>query len=236
MATYDLSKYDNGEFYDVVSGPENKIKRMAKVKLGLDDLDPDGVASVAGQIKTAMTGNANFTTPNPTLVAIGALIVTALAKIAAQKAAVLAAKQATDDRDAAVTALKVALTQLGSYVENTSGGNSVIIQSAGMGVKGVATPIGQLGQVQNLNVSVGDDDGELDLTWDPIRGAKSYQVQVSVDPITGTSWRDVAPVSKSKKTLTGLSSGARTWTRVRAIAPKEENNGGWSDPSVKTVP
>lgn len=239
MANYDspgIFYDDPAVFYDVVSSPEYPDTRMSKVRMSLDGLTPDELVSLANQIKTAITGNANYTTPNPTLASIGTLITTATTKVAAQKAAVQSAKQATEDRDVTLAALAAALISLASYVQNTSGGNAVIIQSAGMSVKAAASPIGALGQVQNLNVTVGDDDGELELTWDPIRGAKSYQVQVSADPITGNSWHDASPVSKSKKTLTGLTSGARTWVRARAIAPKEENNGGWSDPAVKTVP
>jgi hypothetical protein len=50
---------------------------MAKVKLGLRELTPDERVDLANTIKTAMTGNANFTTPNPTLAAYGTLITTA---------------------------------------------------------------------------------------------------------------------------------------------------------------
>jgi hypothetical protein len=238
MTNYDSPgvMYDSGVFYDSPDQPlERKVKKMSKVKLGLDKMNPDEVVSSGNQIKTAMTGNANFTTPNPTLTAIGTAITTATTKIAAQKAAVQAATQATTDRDDAIDALKVLLTQLASYVENTSAGDAVKIQSAGMSVKAPVAPVGPLGQVQNLALTA-DDDGELDATWDSVRGAKSYQVQVSADPITGTSWHDVAPVSKSKKALTGLTSGVRSWVRVRAIGSKEENNGAWSDPAVKTVP
>jgi len=50
---------------------------MAKVKLGLKELSPDQKVDLANTIKTPMTGNANFTTPNPTLAAYGTLITTA---------------------------------------------------------------------------------------------------------------------------------------------------------------
>jgi hypothetical protein len=236
MANYDTSFYDSGEFYDAMPAPAAERYPMSKVKLNLKELTPDELVSFANQIVTAMTGNANFTTPNPTLASITTLKNTAATKVAAQKAAVQAALQATNDRDAALLALSDALVNLASYVQNTSGGNGVVIQSAGMSVKALAVPIGPLGQVQNLTITAGDDEGELDLAWDPIRGAKSYQVQTSPDPITPTSWKDVAPAGKSKKSLSGLESGERTWVRVRAIAPKEENNGAWSDPAVKTVP
>lgn len=239
MANYDspAQMYDSGLVYDAPALPqERSSSKMAKVKLGLVKLSPDELVSRANQIKTAMTGNANFATPNPSLTSIGTAITAAANKIALQKSAALAALQATTDRDAALDALKALLVQLGAYVENTSGGDASKIQSAGMSVKAPLAPIGPLAQVQSLALSAGDNDGELDATWDPVRGARSYQVQVSAEPISPTSWRDVAPVSKSRKALSGLPSGSRTWVRVRAIAAKEEFNGGWSDPAVKTVP
>lgn len=238
MPNYDTPTvfYDSGVLYDVADLPQPQVKVMAKVKLALSRLTPDELVSLANQIKTAMTGNANFTTPNPTLTAIGTLITAAQTKITAQKAAVQAATTATSDRDAALDALRVALVQLSAYVENITGGDAVKIQSAAMSVKAPAAPIGQLLQVSNLAVTAGDDDGEVNITWDPVRGAKSYQIQYCLDPITPTGWRDVAPTSKSKKTISGLTSGVRVWVRVRAIAPKEANIGAWSDPSVKTVP
>jgi hypothetical protein len=239
MAFYDSLSlfYDSGVLYDAAALPQpTGGKNMAKVKLSLNRLTPDETVAVANQIVTAMTGNANFTTPNPTLATVTGLVTTAQTKIAAQLAAKTAAEAATTDSDAALTALRGTLAQLAAYVENAAGGDAVKIQSAGMSVRAAAAPIGVLGQVQNLAVTAGDDEGELDATWDPVNGAKSYQVQTSPDPITPTSWQDVAPVAKSRKGLSGLTSGARVWLRVRAISSKEENNGAWSDPAVKTVP
>jgi hypothetical protein len=226
--------YDRGVAYDLPGGPP--FTHMAKPKLNLDRLNPDEVVSLASTIKTALTGNATFTTPNPTLVALGTLITTAQTKTAAYNTARAALQTLLDDRDAAVEALRAGLRAEAAYVENVSGGDPVKIQSAGMAVRAGNAPVGSLGQVSNLAVAAGDDDGELDATWDPVRGAKSYQVQTCADPITPAGWKDAAPVSKSRKALTNLPSGVRTWVRVRAIGAKEENNGAWSDPAVKTVP
>jgi hypothetical protein len=63
--------YDRGVAYDLPGGPP--FTHMAKPKLNLDRLNPDEVVSLASTIKTALTGNATFTTPNPTLVALGTL-------------------------------------------------------------------------------------------------------------------------------------------------------------------
>ena len=236
VAFYDTPglNFDSGVAYDLPGGPP--FTNMAKPKLTLDRLNPDEVVALALTIKTALTGNAAYTTPNPPLAALGTLITTAQAKIAASNTARAAWLTAGNDRDAAIEALKAGLRSEAAYVENVSGGDPVKIQTAGMAVRAGNTPLGQLAQVMNLAVAAGDDEGELDATWDPVRGAKSYQVQTCADPITSAGWKDAAPVSKSRKSLTNLPSGVRTWVRVRAIAPREENHGAWSDPAVKTVP
>jgi hypothetical protein len=73
--------------------------------------------------------------------------------------------------------------------------------------------------VRNLSITAGDNAGELDLQWDPAAGAKSYEVQVSPDPITATNWTSEPSVTKSRTAISGLMSGAKMWARVRAIGP-----------------
>lgn len=209
---------------------------MAIVKLALDRLTPREVVLLGNQIIKAMTGNENFETPYPSLVDLGKLCATAATKVEAQENALLAATQATADRDEVIRELCGMITSLGSYVENITDGNAVKIQSAGMSVKSVPSAYGVLAQVGNLAVTAGDDDGVLDLTWNPVRGRTSYEVQVCPDPITPANWRSGTPCSRSRKTIRGLTSGQRMWVRVRAIAPKEENHGAWSNPAVKIVP
>lgn len=208
---------------------------MAKVKLGLRNLSPDELVGLANQIKTAMTGNANFTTPNPALTALGTLITTAQTKIATYNSAKAAAETALSDRDAALVALRAGLTQEADYVQNVTGGDATKIESAGMSVRDDAAPIGPPTQVLNLVVTVGDNDGSLDASWDPVRGAASYEVQTSVDPITPSSWAFKQTATKSSGTLAGLTTGARMWVRVRAVG-SGNTPGPWSDPATKTVP
>jgi len=208
---------------------------MAKVKLGLRNLGPDEVVSLANTIKTAMTGNANFTTPNPTLAALGTAITTAQTKIATYESAKAAADTALSDRDAALTSLRTLLTQEADYVQNITAGDKTKIESAGMSVRDDNAPIGTPTQVLNLVVTAGDFDGTLDSSWDPVRGAQSYEIQISVDPITPTSWAFKQTSTKSSATIQGLTSGTRQWVRVRAIGAGS-TPGPWSDPAVKGVP
>jgi hypothetical protein len=151
---------------------------MAKVKLGLKNLSPDELVALANTIKTAMTGNANFTTPNPALTAIGTLITTAQTKIGAYNSAKAAADTALADRDTALVALRAGLTQEGDYVQNITNGDKTKIESAGMSTRDDAAPIGTPTQVLSLVVTAGDFDGTLDASWDPVRGAQSYEIQI----------------------------------------------------------
>jgi hypothetical protein len=207
---------------------------MDKVKLNLRSLSPEELAGLANNIVTAMTGNANFPTPNPTLASVGGLIDALQIKIAAQTAAASAAKLATSERKTAEDALGDALRQLAAYVENASGGDQVKIESAGMQVRSGSGSIGELAQVSNLSVSEGDDDGELDAQWDRVYGAKSYEVQTSADPNVAGSWVLKMTATKSRCSISGLTSGNRVWVRVRGMGAA--GPGPWSDPAGKVVP
>src|SRR5204862_3951863 len=108
-------------------------------------------------------------------------------------------------------------------------------EAIGFQTKGQPTPIGPLPQVLNLVVTAGDNDGTLDVAFDPVRGAQSYELQTSVDPVSPTSWAFKMSAGKSSATVNGFTSGAKMWIRVRAVGAANAT-GPWSDPAVKTVP
>jgi hypothetical protein len=85
-----------------------------------------------------------------------------------------------------------------------------------------------------LGATDGDHDGEIDLSWDRVEGAKSYVNEKSPDPPTLTSWTHAGVSRKSKMTISGLTSGTRNWFRVAAVGPSGQS--GWSDPATKIVP
>ena len=77
VALYDsIATYDSGLLYDDTSSPQPTRRKMAKVRLGLRNLTPDQKIDQANTIKTAMTGNANFPTSNPTIASYVTLITT----------------------------------------------------------------------------------------------------------------------------------------------------------------
>ena len=236
MAFYDTSglTYDSGVLYDDVIAPTKKGTKMAKVKLNFRGMSDSQVVQRCSDIKTALTNNANFTTPTPTMTAFAALITTAQTKLTTSDNAQVASKQATSDKDAAIAALLAATSQLATYVDLTAAGDESKIMSAGMDVRSQRSPQATPDQVANVSVTAGDSSGELDLQWDPSQNAKSYEVHVSPDPVTNASWNSQPSVTKSKTVVNGMASGTRVWTRVRAV--NSAGQGAWSSPISKIVP
>jgi hypothetical protein len=110
----------------------------------------------------------------------------------------------------------------------------VKIESCNMPIKRPNAPVGPLGQVMALVVRAGANAGQLKASWKKLRGAVSYEVQVSADPFGPTTWRGVAPSSKIRTVIGELTSGAKMWVRVRGIGSGEP--GPWSDPATMIVP
>jgi hypothetical protein len=240
MATYDSPglTYDSGILYDDLVLPQ-PIRRMPKikVKLNLDARSDADLLTFAQAHVTAITGNASFTTPLPAPTGFATTLTAYQTALGNFNTAQAAAKQATQVKDTARLALESALTQRGNYVELTAASAAdpvAVIESAGFSARSAASASQVPDPVGNLSITAGDNAGELDLQWDPAQGAKSYEVHVSPDPVTATSWASHTSVTKSKAIVSGQPSGAKVWARVRAIGPG--GTGAWSDPAAKIVP
>jgi hypothetical protein len=207
---------------------------MAKVKVGLKNLSREEIADKLNTVKTAMTGNVNFTTPNPPLATLTSQEATIRAKIAAIETAKANLQTAVADGDAAAATGANLLNQEAAYVQTTSAGDAVKIQSSGFDVASDGAPI-HMTKVLNLGAAVGDSPGEIDLNWNPVSGAKSYEIHTATDPNTPASWAFKDNATKSKATLDGLTSASRIWVRVRAIGAGN-TPGPWSDPATKVAP
>ena len=140
-------------------------------------------------------------------------------------------------RDQLVDAAMLKYSALGSCVENKAikANDPSIVTGAGFDLAGDVTPTPNVvSRVMNLVLTHGDFDGSVDASWNRDRKAKSYKVQMCIDPPTDASWKDVDTTSKSSFTLKNLVSGAKIWVRVCAVG--SDGNGPWSDPAVIVVP
>ncbi|HYW70577.1 MAG TPA: fibronectin type III domain-containing protein [Pyrinomonadaceae bacterium] len=206
-----------------------------KVKLNIARLSLLDRIARCRQIVAAMTGNPNFATPNPPLTQATQALNEAEAAYTAAQTSRQDAKAMTviqNQRDDFVSGL---MNQLAAYVESIAGGDETIIRSAGMDTKAIGSaPTSIPESPDNLGATAGDRDGEIDLSWEAVPGAKSYVIEQSADPPTATSWGHRSVSTRSSQTLDDLTSGARYWFRVAAINGVGQS--GWSDPAMKIAP
>lgn len=208
---------------------------MAKIKLNFRRLPVLEKIVRARQIVNAMTANPAFPTPTPAL----AVVTAAIDAVEQANAKALAARALSKERTTALevreSELIAEVTRLAGYVESASGGDERIILSAAMNPRAPATaanapPSAPVG----LTATIGDQDGEIDLSWNATQGAQSYIVQFSPNPPTDTSWTQATVVTASKCTVGNLTSGSKYWFRVSAVGAGGQS--GWSDPRTKMAP
>ena len=97
-----------------------------------------------------------------------------------------------------------AFAHLAVYVESVSGGDEAKIMSAGMDVRAVATTSNEVPTPEGLMATASDHDGEIDLQWNSVNGARSYLIERSADPPTAESWQHEAVSTRSSATIEGL--------------------------------
>ena len=207
---------------------------MKKVVLNLANLTIPAKVEYGRQVKTSMTGNPNFTTPLPALTLIDTACIDLETAFNNAEQARLNAKAKTVIQNQKEAAFNDLMNQLANYVENTSGGDEAKIKSSGMKAKAKAVKSSSvLKKPENLSASIGDKGNEVDLHWDKIAGANSYEVETCIDPAEDAKWLHYKTVTKTKATVTGLTSGTRYWFRVAAV----NTNGvsGWSTAVGKIV-
>ena len=188
---------------------------MKKAKVTFVRNDAETVASVTESIVAAMTGNAHYGTPAPTLASL-TLKATALRakKLAITELETQLSTARTDQKDM-ILDLKHDVFMLRDYVQDEADGDESKIHSAGMQVIGERQPVGPMPAVQNLKVMVSDMTGTLDTEWQTVFGCLVYLVEVATNP--EGDWKQVAASSRSRCTILDLVPGTKYWVRVRAV-------------------
>jgi len=207
---------------------------MAKAKFSLSKQSNLQQIQSVTDLKTGMTGNANFTTPVPSLAAGALIIANAQAAVTASDAAQQAAILATANKVAAMLALADLGTQWVSYMEFTAAGDAVKLMSGGLALRAPYTPVAVPGPLDNLSIAAGDHAGGLDLQWDPDDTANHYEAQLCAVMDFSTGIIPLPGVTKSKTSAFGLTSGTRMFARVRAV--NAAGAGAWSGVASKIAP
>ncbi|MBL0127437.1 MAG: fibronectin type III domain-containing protein [Flavobacteriales bacterium] len=177
-------------------------------------LTSSGLVAKALFVETKMTGNANFTTPVPSIAAI----TTARGELeAAIVSAMDGGKSAHLDKRVKEAALILLLIEEAAYVTSVSGGDVVKIISSGFDVRKVPTPIGLLDAPGNLRATLTAFPGQAKLRWDPQYGAYSYLVYRKPDGAEESEWALIATETRASYTDEGLTTGKFYWFKVVAI-------------------
>ncbi len=87
---------------------------------------------------------------------------------------------------------------------------------------------------QSLTATSGDSNGEIDLIWEPVYGARTYVVQRSIRSAEPVRWTQEDIITKSSYTVSKLKSGQKNWFRVAAVGANGQ--GPWSEPVQKKAP
>jgi len=201
---------------------------MAKLKMGFSRLTTLAKIERFQTIIGLMTGNVNFTSPNPTL-----------ANCALAKDAARTAYDNSRDGGRLLTAIlrqrmkemMALVNQLAAYVENVAGGDALIILSSGFDVvqRGDAPPVGQVVGIRTQN---GISLGSISVVWDKVPSAGAYVVEISETSAAGP-FQFYRVALKASMDLTGLVPGKTYWIRIYAVGRFED--GLPSDISVHTA-
>jgi len=208
---------------------------MPKIKLNMKSLSIPEKLSRAQQIVAALTGNANYTAPHPSLAGVTAAINELDAAANAAHAARLEARRRTAAQAVKEEELDRVMTQVAAYVESIAGDDEALILSAGLEVRASNAPDGSAPTApETLTATTGNHEGEIELSWDTVRGARSYVVERTTDPQTASSWTQAGVSPRSSIIIEGLDSGKRYYFRVAAVTLNGQSP--WSNQAVKVAP
>lgn len=209
---------------------------MFDVVLDLKNLSVPALISRIRAILTATSGQAAFASLAADITALHTKVdslETRQTELRTAENKVTMASQKRDDAEKAVTDAAVALAAEVGQIAVTEAD----VESTLMRVKGPPAPKPVPDQPTGLELTMGDDDGELSGQCNGQPGiVEYYEIQyTTADPSAPSpNWQHADTSKKSRFDLSGLPSGQKVWVRVRACNARGKSN--WSDPACKRVP
>lgn len=172
--------------------------------------------------------------PNPPLVDYEAAVALAEDKLATVTRLEGELKTARLEAIAAVDAAAAKTELMARRTEDASEGDPALIVPVGFQIAGEREATGDMLAPEDVNITMGDNDGELDWQLHPQDGSSGTEARTSATPNDAQSWKYHTVVPRSSGTIVGLPSGTRQFVQLRLIGPNEP--GPWSDPMSKMVP
>lgn len=201
---------------------------MPKIKLDQTNLDTPGYIVRMREISTALQAAPVFGALAGKLPPFNTLVDELETKNNAHGVAVQAARQALTERDTARDDVEEGIRGLASASEGETT-DPAELQSGGWHLRGAPAPVGPMPAPQNVSGTGGDQDGEVDLSWEPVIGRDTY-IAEHASSATGP-WTQFYVGKKSSATASGLITGTAYWFRIRAVGAA--GPGPWSDITQK---
>ncbi len=207
-----------GTFHYVATDPVLPPAGTATAKLELGSRSDTALAAFGESHIMAMTGNAFFPTPEPTAEVFAGSLAAFEAKFSALENLRLEVKNLTFEKDQARKEFEFQFTRRRAYIQTASNSNAEVIASAGLSIRNAATPMGALLPPVGLRVELTTFNGELDVRWNTVAGAKSYVLECA-EVITGEAllWVQVTMGGKLSHLAKQLTPGKHYAFRVATI-------------------
>jgi hypothetical protein len=157
----------------------------------------------------------------------------------ASQQAFLGGVERTAERNARLALVNGDIRALRGYVDSVARGDVDLVLRSGFKVSRIPRPVGVLPEPQNLRAKPGADPGTVNLRWNTVDGAESFQVQMREElPLQETAaqgkvvkevWVSLKSTTRTTLEVTGLQSLKYYWFRVAAFG--SAGLGPWSDPA-----
>ena len=187
------------------------------VKSGVYDFTDDKLTADTSNVVTCMKDNPRFPNPTPSLERLDSDnqdMKSLMAELARAKtlvctvAARLKAKRKIVEANFRAEA---------SYVQSASNGNTNAIISAGFLVRATPAPVGDLPAPVKLNLTLNGDIGFMQLGWEAVGKARSYNIQISEAGTMARDWKPFRTTSSTKQSISGLEPGKTYAFRIAAV-------------------
>lgn len=210
---------------------------MSKVKLDLKAKDYTTLRTFAQGHRDAMVGNTNYPTPAPTVAVFDPSLLAFSEKLDEVSAAEVALQTLRAERDALRLDLEKNLNGRGTYVDTASAGDLAKILSAAFEVQADATPTTSMEKPRDFAATMGDEEGEIDVSCHSVPKAKSYLIEMREHSDTAAPgpWTLAKISGRSSASITGMTSGQKYAFRIRAIGPNDLES-PWSEEAICMAP
>lgn len=238
---WDVSRFDTpGVHWDPdpnegqVRMPKARLSRGLKERPVADQINGTKPITDACAANVAQLGDTAAECTE--LTAAKAALETASNGVAAAKAGVT---NAVNTQTNARTAFKDKFEKLCKKLESNTEGDQVKLDLSTIPTipLGAQPPAEAPEQVQNLVITLGDNPGELDPTWDGQNPAPRFfkvRMNKGAAPVEA-EMVEIGTPTASKMTKAGLESGAEYWFQVCAMGSGGKQ-GPWSDPAKGRAP